>query len=145
MTPSLPQMRTSFLEAPKAGFAARFMWPSWDWESNTRRRLLDMRRNAPRKLSSQRQPQSHLHFTIFDCRSVQKACRVWTPFHSYNSVSQQFDSTVGHSLLLLDSNIHQCYTPKQGSDLIDLRLTWKEMENFIFAWFMKIFGEFLEN
>jgi len=31
---------------------------------------------------------------------------------------------------------------KQVSDLIDLRLTWREMGNLIFGWFMKIFGEF---
>ena len=30
---------------------------------------------------------------------------------------------------------------EQGSDLIDLRLTWREMENFIFGGFMRIFGE----
>ena len=33
--------------------------------------------------------------------------------------------------------------PEQGSDLIELRLTWREMQNLIFGWFMRIFGEFL--
>ena len=34
---------------------------------------------------------------------------------------------------------------KQGSDLIDLRLIWREMENFIFGCFLRIFGDILEN
>ena len=33
------------------------------------------------------------------------------------------------------------YLQKQGTDLIDLRLTWKEMENLIFGSFLRIFGE----
>ena len=32
---------------------------------------------------------------------------------------------------------------QQCSDLIDLRLTWREMENLIFGWFLRIFGLFL--
>ena len=34
---------------------------------------------------------------------------------------------------------------QQGSDLIDLQLTCKDMENFIFAWFLRIFGDILED
>ena len=42
------------------------------------------------------------------------------------------------------SEIHiLCIALKQGSDLIDLRLTWREMENLIFGRFMRIFGGFL--
>ena len=33
---------------------------------------------------------------------------------------------------------------EQGSDLIDLRLTWREMENLIFGGFLEKFGGFLE-
>ena len=34
---------------------------------------------------------------------------------------------------------------QQGSDLIELRLTWREMENFIFVRFIRVFGEILED
>ena len=34
--------------------------------------------------------------------------------------------------------------PKQGTDLIDLRLTWREMENMIFGSFMKKFVGIIE-
>ena len=34
---------------------------------------------------------------------------------------------------------------KQGSDLIELQLTWREVENFIFGRFIRIFGEILED
>ena len=33
---------------------------------------------------------------------------------------------------------------KQGSDLRELRLTWKKMENLIFERFVRIFGDILE-
>ena len=33
---------------------------------------------------------------------------------------------------------------KQGSDLIEMRLRWREMEDFIFGWFLRIFGDILE-
>ena len=34
---------------------------------------------------------------------------------------------------------------KQGSNLINLRRTWRKMDNLIFGWFMRIFGDFLRN
>ena len=34
---------------------------------------------------------------------------------------------------------------KQSSDLRELRLTWKEMENLIFERFIRIFGDILED
>ena len=34
---------------------------------------------------------------------------------------------------------------KQGSDLIDLRLIWRDTENLIFGWFVKNLESFLEN
>ena len=34
---------------------------------------------------------------------------------------------------------------KQGTYLIDLRLTWREMENLIFGLFLRIFGYILED
>ena len=34
---------------------------------------------------------------------------------------------------------------KQGSDLRELRLTWREMENLIFERFIRIFGDILED
>ena len=34
---------------------------------------------------------------------------------------------------------------EQGSDLRELRLTWKEMENLIFERFIRIFGDILED
>ena len=34
---------------------------------------------------------------------------------------------------------------KQGSDLIELRLTWREMKNLIFERFIRFFGHILED
>ena len=34
---------------------------------------------------------------------------------------------------------------QQGTDLIDLRLTWREMEKLIFGEFLRIFGDILED
>ena len=34
---------------------------------------------------------------------------------------------------------------EQGSDLIELRLIWREMENLIFGGFLRIFGDILED
>ena len=34
---------------------------------------------------------------------------------------------------------------QQGSDLIELRLTWREMDNLIFGGFMRSFGDTLED
>ena len=41
----------------------------------------------------------------------------------------------------------KCVYPisQQGSDLRELRLTWKEMENLIFERFTRIFGDILED
>ena len=34
---------------------------------------------------------------------------------------------------------------EQGSDLIELRLIWREMENLIFGGFLRIFGDILKD
>ena len=41
--------------------------------------------------------------------------------------------------------IRDSCTEEQGADLIDLRLTWREMEDLIFGEFLRIFGDFLRN
>ena len=42
------------------------------------------------------------------------------------------------------AGIGAVFQTKQGSDLRDLRLTWRKMENMIFGLFMKKFGGIIE-
>ena len=46
---------------------------------------------------------------------------------------------------ILEIAVCQVNKIKQGSDLIDLRLTWREMENLIYGGFFRIFGDILED
>ena len=57
-------------------------------------------------------------------RFAKKAVAVFSYFSSLTQIAHR-----GHSMY------------EQGSDLIDLRLTWKETENFIYEDFWRIFEE----
>ena len=56
---------------------------------------------------------------------------------------QQFTPDHCHPTGKIRCSAHHHY--EQGLDLVDLRLTWREMEKLIFGGFLMIFGDILED